>query len=68
MRDRLVPLARAAIVVAAIALSIVRFMAIDANSHSVSDTLRPWTIETALIAVVATVAVVAIGRLAPRAD
>ena len=32
------------------------------------DTLRPWIIQTAVIALVATVAVVAIGRLAPRAD
>ena len=68
MRVRLVPLARVAIVVAAVALSMVRFMVIDANSHSVSDTLRPWIIQTAVIALVATVAVVAIGRLAPRAD
>jgi hypothetical protein len=68
MRDRVVRLARVAIVVAAVALSVMRFVVIDADSHSVSDTLRPWIIQTAVIALVATVAVVAIGRLAPRAD
>jgi hypothetical protein len=68
MRDRRVRLARVAIVVAAMALSVMRFVVIDADSHSVSDTLRPWIIQTAVIALVATVAVVAIGRLAPRAD
>jgi hypothetical protein len=68
MRARVVRLARVAIVVAAVALSVMRFVVIDADSHSVSDTLRPWIIQTAVIALVATVAVVAIGRLAPRAD
>jgi hypothetical protein len=65
MRGRLIPLARLAIVVAAVALSIVRFVAIDAGSHSVSDTMRPWVIQTAVIAVVAGLAVVALGRFAP---
>jgi hypothetical protein len=68
MRARVVRLARVAIVAAAVALSVMRFVVIDADSHSVSDTLRPWIIQTAVIALVATVAVVAIGRLAPRAD
>jgi hypothetical protein len=67
MRDRLILVARVAIVVIAAAVSIARFLAIDADSHSVSDTLRPWFIETALIAVVAGVVLAAIGRLAPRA-
>lgn len=61
----MIPLARLAIVVAAVALSILRFVAIDAGSHSVSDTLRPWMIQTAVIAVVAGLAVVALGRFAP---
>jgi uncharacterized BrkB/YihY/UPF0761 family membrane protein len=68
MRDRLVLLARVAIVVVAVAISLARFVAIDAGSHSASDTLRPWMLETAVIAFIATLAFVAIGRLAPRAD
>jgi hypothetical protein len=67
MRDRLLLLARVAIVVVAVAISLARFLAIDAGSHSVSDTLRPWLIETAVIAVVAGLAVFAFGRVASRA-
>jgi len=67
MRDRIVLMARIAVVVLAVAVSVARFLAIDADSHSVSDTLRPWLIETALIGVVAALALAAIGRLAPRA-
>jgi hypothetical protein len=63
MRSRLVTLLQAAVVAAAILLAIVRFFAIDAGSHSASDTLRPWLLETALIAVAATLVVFAIGRL-----
>ena len=33
----------------ALALIVVRFVAIDAASHSASDTLRPWVIESAAI-------------------
>jgi hypothetical protein len=67
MRDRLVLLARVTIVVVAVAVSAARFLAIDAGSHSVSDTLRPWIIETAVIAVVAGLALFALGRVAPSA-
>ena len=67
MRDRLIPLARIAVVVIAVAISVARSLAIDADSHSVSDTLRPWVIQTAVIALLAGLALVAIGRLAPRA-
>ena len=55
--------ARALIIVAAIALVAARFAVIDAGSHSVSDTLRPWLVETALIAAVAVLAIAAVGRL-----
>jgi hypothetical protein len=68
MRDRLVLLSRVAIVLVAVALSLARFLAIDAASHSASDTLRPWMIEATVIALVATLAFVAIGRLASHAD
>jgi hypothetical protein len=63
MRSRLVTLLQAAVVAAATLLAIVRFFVIDAGSHSASDTLRPWLVETALIAVAATLVVVVIGRL-----
>jgi hypothetical protein len=62
MRDRLILVARVVIVGMAVAVSVARFLAIDADSHSVSDTLRPWFIETALIAVVAGLVLAAIGR------
>jgi hypothetical protein len=48
-----VVLARALIVTAAVAIALLRFVAIDATSHSNSDTLRPWLIQVALIALVA---------------
>ena len=35
-------LLRALIVTAAVAIAVLRFVAIDANSHSNSDTLRPF--------------------------
>jgi hypothetical protein len=63
MRRRSVILLQAAVVAAAALLSIARFLVIDASSHSASDTLRPWLLETALIAVAATLVVVVIGRL-----
>ena len=68
MRDRLLILSRVATVLVAVALSLARFLAIDAASHSASDTLRPWMIETTVIALVATLAFVAIGRIASHAD
>ena len=58
---------RAVIVTAAIALAAARFLAIDATSHSNSDTLRPWLIQVALIGLVGLVLWLAVGRLArPR--
>jgi uncharacterized membrane protein len=64
MRRRIAVVAQVGIVLVAMLLAAARFVAIDATSHSASDTLRPWIIQTALIAVVAVVAVAAIGRLA----
>jgi len=68
MRGRVVLLVRVGIVVAAIALSVARFLAIDADSHSASDTVRPWIIETALIALVAGIALIAVRRLEYRSS
>jgi len=59
-------LARVAVSAAAIALAAIRFVAIDAGSHSASDTLRPWLIQVAIIVVVAALAWLAIDRLAAR--
>ncbi len=63
MRERLVPILRGAVVLAAVALAAMRFVVIDRGSHSASDTLRPWLIETALIALATIVVVAAVGRL-----
>ncbi len=63
MRNRLTVIARVAVIATAILLALVRFVALDASSHSASDTLRPWLIEVALIAIAATLVVVVIGRL-----
>jgi len=49
-----------------VTLAVVRFLAIDSTSHSNSDTLRPWIFQATIIAVVATLLVVAIGRLSRR--
>ena len=59
-------LARALIVTAAVAIAVLRFFAIDANSHSNSDTLRPWLIQVALLALVAAVLWLAIDRMGGR--
>jgi hypothetical protein len=67
MSERLVLIARLAVIVVAVGLSLVRFAAIDADSHSVSDTLRPWLIETTVIAVLAGMVFAAVGRRADRA-
>jgi hypothetical protein len=64
MRSQLVLLSRVLIVAAAVTVAAIRFAVIDSGSHSASDTLRPWAIEVVLIAVVAAVAVFAVGRLA----
>ena len=44
---------RVVVIAAAIVFLVVRFVAIDATSHSASDTLRPWFIEAAIVGVVA---------------
>ena len=62
----LVRLLQALAVTGAAALLILRFIALDAASHSASDTLRPWLIESVLIAGLAVLVVVALGRLASR--
>ncbi len=46
-------LVRILIVAVAIALPLVRFVTIDAHSHSASDTLRPWIVEVAVIELLA---------------
>lgn len=37
----------------AVGLIVVRFVVIDSTSHSNSDTLRPWVIQSAVICLVA---------------
>jgi hypothetical protein len=56
-------LLQGAVIVLAVAVAAIRFAAIDAGSHSASDTLRPWLIEVAGIAVLAAALVIAIGRV-----
>lgn len=50
---------------AAIALAVARFIAIDSASHSASDTLRPWLVQLGAIALVAALALVVAGRALP---
>jgi hypothetical protein len=59
-------LAAVLVVVGAVAIAVVRFAAIDATSHSASDTFRPWLIQVAVIAVVAVTAARAIAALQRR--
>ena len=59
----LVRLLQIAVIVAAVVLAVIRFFAIDATSHSNSDTLRPWIIQMALIAVVAGAIIWGLDRL-----
>jgi len=59
----MVLVAQLAIVAAAITLLALRFVIIDAGSHSASDTLRPWLVEVAVVSAVAAVLVVAIGQV-----
>jgi hypothetical protein len=60
--------AQVLVVLAAVVLAVVRFMAIDANSHSASDTLRPWFIQAFAIAVIAGLLVAVIDRVARRSS
>ena len=65
MSDRKRPLLRllqAVVVVAAVGLVILRFIALDAGSHSASDTLRPWLVQGSLIGLAAFVAVLVLNR------
>jgi hypothetical protein len=57
---------RIIVVAVALAIAIVRFVAIDASSRSNSDTIRPWSIEIVVIAVVAFLVVRAIDRALDR--
>ena len=57
---------QAGVVLAAAAFAVLRFAAIDAGSHSASDTLRPWLIQLVLIGLVAMAAVLVLDRLATR--
>jgi hypothetical protein len=63
---RVALVAESLVIVAAVALAVVRFFAIDSGSHSASDTLRPWLIQVFVIAVVAAVLVTLVDRLAQR--
>ena len=62
MRNAIAGLASALIVAAAGVVAVLRFAAIDATSHSASDTLRPWLIQVAAIAVLAVVAIAILQR------
>ena len=62
----LVRLLQAVIVMAAVGLVVLRFMALDAGSHSASDTLRPWLVQGALIGLGAFAAVFVLDRLGTR--
>jgi hypothetical protein len=57
---------RVIVVAVAVVFLVVRFAAIDATSHSASDTLRPWFIETALVVVIAWLVVRAADALLAR--
>ncbi len=59
---------RVVVVAAALVLLVVRFAAIDATSHSASDTLRPWFIEAALVGVVAWLVIRAADIVLARRD
>ena len=54
----------AAVVAVAAMLIAVRFDASDLSSHSASDTLRPWFIQTTLIVVAAAAIIFVVGRVA----
>jgi hypothetical protein len=56
----------AAILLVASVVAVARFIAIDAGSHSASDTLRPWLIEVGVIGALAITAWVVVDRLAER--
>jgi len=66
-RPVLVRLAELLLVTAGAALVVLRFVAIDAASHSASDTLRPWVLEAGAIAAAVALVVLAAERtISPR--
>jgi hypothetical protein len=67
-RRTLLRLLQAVVAAAAAGLIVLRFMALDAVSHSASDTLRPWIIQAGLIALTAFGVVVVLDRLGARGD
>ena len=62
----LVRVLQAGVILAAAAVAVLQFAAIDARSHSTSDTLRPWLIQLGLIGLLAVAAMLVLGRLATR--
>ena len=67
-RHLLLRLLQAVVVMVAVGLVILRFITLDAGSHSASDTLRPWLVQGALIGLVAFAAVFVLNRLATRGE
>jgi hypothetical protein len=62
-------LLEAAVVAAAVVLAVIRFFAIDATSHSNSDTLRPWIIQVTVIAALAWAIIWGLERIGrPKGD
>jgi hypothetical protein len=56
----------AVVILVAITAMAVLFVQVDGSSHSVSDTLYGWAPVASLIAVVAVIVVLAVGRAARR--
>ena len=65
-RRTLLRLLQAVVIAAAAILIVLRFMALDAVSHSASDTLRPWIIQAGFIGLAALVVVLVLDRLGAR--
>ena len=65
-RRTLLRLLQAVVIAAAAVLIVLRFMALDAVSHSASDTLRPWFIQAGFIGLAAFVVVLVLDRLGAR--
>jgi hypothetical protein len=62
MSTQLDKVVTAAIIAIAVVIAIARFIALDASSDSVSDTVRPWFIQVAVIGTVAVVSIVGLRR------
>jgi hypothetical protein len=65
-RRALVRLLQILVIGAATVLILLRFVALDAVSHSASDTLRPWFFQAAFIALAAFGVVLVLNRLGAR--